>query len=278
MRVKSSSHVAEEMTSLSRLIRSIKSEQQEQQTVNIQIRDLFTKTFDGDEEEQQHAEPQISLEEIYAERDQLLFDAGLQIEAQRQEFEQYRHEQLEQIEHLKTLWEEEKLILQQQAYEQGFGQGYEEGINKAIADMAESLKVANETIEHSLENARKYIEDQEHVILDLALAASQKIIGASLERQDELFVSIIKQGLKEAREMKEVKIYVSPKYHGLITSYRDELVEMFPTDVPFLIFVNEDLDDTESYIETNHGRIVVSIDDQLNELRLKLHEILDSKE
>lgn len=279
MRVKSSSHVAEEMTSLSRLIRSIKSEQQEQQTVNIQIRDLFTKTFDGEEEEQQQqAEPQISIEEIYAERDQLLFDAGLQIEAQRQEFEQYRHEQLEQIEQLKMLWEEEKLVLQQQAYEQGFGQGYEEGINKANADMAESLKVANETIEHSLENARKYIEDQEHVILDLALAASQKIIGASLDRQDELFVSIIKQGLKEAREMKEVKIYISPKYYELITSYRDELVEMFPTDVPFLIFVNEDLNDTESYIETNHGRIVVSIDSQLNELRLKLHEILDSKE
>ncbi|WP_338088296.1 flagellar assembly protein FliH [Lysinibacillus composti] len=266
------------MTSLSRLIRSIKSEQQEQQTVNIQIRDLFTKTFDGEEEEQQHAEPQISLEEIYAERDQLLFDAGLQIEAQRQEFEQYRHEQLEQIEQLKMLWEEEKLVLQQQAYEQGFGQGYEEGINKANADMAGSLKMANETIEHSLENARKYIEDQEHVILDLALTASQKIIGVSLERQDELFVSIIKQGLKEAREMKEVKIYISPKYYELITSYRDELVEMFPTDVPFLIFVNEDLNDTESYIETNHGRIVVSIDSQLNELRLKLHEILDSKE
>ena len=278
MRVKLSSHVAEEMTSLSRLIRSIKSEQQEQQTVNIQIRDLFTKTFDGEEEEQQHAEPQISLEEIYAERDQLLFDAGLQIEAQRQEFEQYRHEQLEQIEQLKMLWEEEKLVLQQQAYEQGFGQGYEEGINKANADMVESLKVANETIEHSLENARKYIEDQEHVLLDIALAASQKIIGASLDRQDELFVSIIKQGLKEAREMKEVKIYISPKYYELITSYRDELVEMFPIDVPFLIFVNEDLNDTESYIETNHGRIVVSIDSQLNELRLKLHEILDSKE
>ncbi|MDM5332724.1 flagellar assembly protein FliH [Ureibacillus composti] len=264
---------------MSRLIRSIKSEQQEQHSVNIQIRDLFTKTFDGEEEEQQqHAEPQISLEEIYAERDQLLFDAGLQIETQRQEFEQYRHEQLEQIEQLKMLWEEEKLVLQQQAYEQGFGQGYEEGINKANADMAESLKVANETIEHSLENARKYIEDQEHVILDLALAASQKIIGASLDRQDELFVSIIKQGLKEAREMKEVKIYISPKYYELITSYRDELVEMFPIDVPFLIFVNEDLNDTESYIETNHGRIVVSIDSQLNELRLKLHEILDSKE
>ena len=53
---------------------------------------------------------------------------------------------------------------------------------------------------------------------------------------------------------------------------------MFPTDVPFMIFVNEDLENTDCYIETNHGRIVVGIDEQLNELRLKLREILESKE
>ena len=33
---------------------------------------------------------------------------------------------------------------------------------------------------------------------------------------------------------------------------------------------------TECYIETNHGRIVVSIDEQLNELREKLVEIMES--
>ena len=78
--------------------------------------------------------------------------------------------------------------------------------------------------------------------------------------------------------MKEIKIYVSPNYHALVTKNRDELAEMFPVDVPFMIFVNGDLANTESYIETNHGRIVISIDEQLNELRLKLSEILNSKE
>ena len=100
----------------------------------------------------------------------------------------------------------------------------------------------------------------------------------SLERDEELFVSIVKRGLKEAREMKEIKLYVSPTYYQLVTENRDELAEMFPPDVPFLIFVNEDLNDTESYIETNHGRIVVSIDEQLKELRLKLYELLESKD
>ncbi len=49
----------------------------------------------------------------------------------------------------------------------------------------------------------------------------------------------------------------------LISKNRDELAEMFPTDVPFMIFVNEDLKIRNSYIETNHGRIVVSMDDTI---------------
>ena len=36
------------------------------------------------------------------------------------------------------MWEEEKLTLQQQAYDEGFAQGYEEGIQKANADMQQS--------------------------------------------------------------------------------------------------------------------------------------------
>ena len=62
----------------------------------------------------------------------------------------------------------------------------------------------------------------------MLLTAAERIIGTSLERDDELFVSIVKRGLKEAREMKEIKLYVSPKYYAVITKNRDELAEMFP--------------------------------------------------
>ena len=65
-------------------------------------------------------------------------------------------------------------------------------------------------------------------------------------------------------------------YFELISDNRAELASIFPPDVPFLIFANEDFDSTECYIETNHGRIVVSVDEQLNELREQLIEIMES--
>jgi len=265
------------MTSLSRIIRSIYTQSDSDSIKEIQIRDMF-EPIEADQHEvsSQH---QLTLDEIMAERDRLLAEARATLQAEREMFEQEKQLHFQEIEHLKLSWEEERPNRVQEAYDEGFGQGYEDGMNKASEAMAHSLQTANEVMIQAKQNAQKYIEDQEAVILELGLTAAERIIGTSLEQDNELFVSIVRRGLKEAREMKEIKIYVSPTYYALITTNRDELAEMFPMDVPFMIFVNEDLDnETDCYIETNHGRIMVSIDEQLNELRLKLHEILESKE
>lgn len=274
MQGKSLSLVVEEMTSLSRIIRS-NAVQPEKKDVEIQLRNLFTVDFEDGNSIHQHT---MTISDVYSERERLISQAMEQIEQQKQEFEQYRQAQLEKLEQAKQLWDEEKLVLEQNAYDSGFQKGYEEGMKKAQAEMELSLKVANEVVEDSRLNAQKYIEEQEQVILDIALTSAERIIGSALEKDENVYLSIIKRGLKEAREMKEIKLYVPPTYHRLVTQNRDELVAMFPTDVPFLIFVDEDLNDTDGYIETNHGRIVVSIDEQLNVLRIKLNEILEGKE
>jgi len=260
---------------LSRIIRSSSTVQQQDKQVEIQLRNLFHVDFDGEENDQVLA---LTINEINAEREKMLYEVSIEMNEQKQQFEQYQQEQLAMLEQLKKQWEEEKLVLEQNAYNQGFQQGYDEGMGKAQVDMQDSFSLANQVIEDSRVMAQNYIEEQEQVILDLALTASERIIGISLERDDEVYLSIVKRGLKEAREMKEIKIYVSPTYHRLISQHRNELVEMFPNDVPLLVFVEDELDETQCFIETNHGRIVVSIDEQLSELRIKLNEILDSKE
>lgn len=264
---------------MSRIIRSTFTQPvEETNKVEIKLHNLFQPIQSEEETELEESQPQLTLEEILRERDFLLEQAKQQIAAEQEQLAAFREEQLTALDSLREAWEEEKVQLGQQAYEEGFAQGYEEGVHKATADMNQAVLTANAAMEQAAENAKAYIESQEHVILELGLTAAERILNVSLERDEELFVSIVKRGLKEAREMKEIKVYVSPEYHGVVTKNRDELAEMFPVDVPFMIFVNEDLTGTESYIETNHGRIVVSIDDQLQELRLKLNEILDSKE
>lgn len=265
---------------MSKIIRSTNAQQPEESSiVEIKLQNFFEPIHYGKTEDERIEElSQQKSIDIEAERQQMMEQANYEIEQQKAQFEQYRSEQLAAIEALKQSWEEEKIILQQEAYDGGFAQGYEDGVQKANAAMQQALQAANETMNNAQKNAAFYIESQESVLLDLALTAAERIIHAALDRDDEIFVSIVRRGLKEAREMKEIKLYVSPKYHPIVTEQLKELAEMFPVNVPFMVFVNEDLLDSESYIETNHGRIVVSIDEQLQELRRQLYELIESKE
>ncbi len=218
----------------------------------------------------------LSKEVLFVERDRMLKDARTQIEMERAAVEQMRQTAQEDIAAMQAAWEQEKTALQQQAYDEGFQVGYEEGRSKSISDMSESVKIANEVTIQSKENALKYLDEQERNILEIAMRTAERILGKTLEENEEAFLSIVKRGLKEAREMKEIKLYISVSQFELVSSNRAELASIFPPDVPFLIFANDDFDTNECIIETNQGRIVVSVDEQLNELKEKLVEMLES--
>ncbi|MCM3742831.1 flagellar assembly protein FliH [Sporosarcina luteola] len=254
---------------MSNIFRSSRTISEEGNVKEITIRNLHMPAVDGKEEV-------ISKESLFLERDRMLKDARRQIELEKADAEYMRQMAQEDIAAMQAAWEQEKTVLQQQAYEEGFQVGYEEGRNKSISDMSESLKVANEITEHANENALKYLEEQERVILEIAMRTAERILGKTLAEDEEAFLSIVKRGLKEAREMKEIKLYVPVSQFELVSSNRAELASIFPPDIPFLIFANDDFETNECIIETNQGRIVVSVDEQLNELKEKLVELLES--
>ena len=88
-----------------------------------------------------------------------------------------------------------KIELQQQAYEEGFSQG-EDGIQKATAEMQNSLKsqIVSWKIQKKCENIL-----HQSSLPELSLTAAERIIGAALSQDEEIFLSIVKRGLKEAR-------------------------------------------------------------------------------
>lgn len=259
------------MTSLSNVFKSLHPQQTEAPTRNIAIR-----RFDIGEDLTQNQEP--PLESILAEREQVFEVERQSLEDEKRLIEDLRKKATEDIAMMQTAWEEEKLQLQQQAYEEAFQAGFSEGREKVLADMVLSIEQANEVTEKSHDNAQQYQLSQERVILEIAMQAASRIIGKTLDDDDEQFLSIVKRALKEVQEMKEIKLFVSIDYYKLVSDNRGELAAIFPPDVPFLIFLNEDFEATECYIETNHGRIVVSIDEQLTHLREQLIEIIESRD
>uniref|UniRef100_UPI00406CAF57 flagellar assembly protein FliH n=1 Tax=Sporosarcina sp. FSL K6-2383 TaxID=2921556 RepID=UPI00406CAF57 len=256
------------MISLSNVFRSFNMLSQQGQMREISIRSLTIP-------QELDVKDELTLEDVLAERDRLLKAAKHEIEQGKAEIEQMRQIATEDISAMQEAWQDEKTVLQQQAYDEGFQVGFEEGRNKALADMDNAVRIANEATEQSYKNAQQYLDSQERVILELGMRTAERIMGQVLEEDETNYITVVKRALKEAREMKEIKLYVSLNYFELVSDNRAELAAIFPPDVPFLIFANEEFEAAQCYIETNHGRIVVSIDEQLNELREGLVEIME---
>ncbi|WJY28739.1 flagellar assembly protein FliH [Sporosarcina trichiuri] len=240
----------------------------------IGIRNLQPQT---EHAETQTAASQLNLADVIMERDRLLNEARTNIQIEQADLERLRATAHDDVEAMRAAWEAEKAELQQKAYEEAFQVGYEEGMKKSMSDMQETIRKANETVETARQNGEAYLESQERLILEIAVKSAERIIGQQLDEDPDLFLSIVKRGLKEVREMRDIKVYVSPDCYKLVSDSREELASIFPPDVPMLLFVNDEFDNDECYIETNHGRIVVSVDEQLNELKERLVELLESE-
>ncbi|MDG5470288.1 flagellar assembly protein FliH [Jeotgalibacillus sp. ET6] len=178
----------------------------------------------------------------------------------------------------KNNWEEEKRSIQQEAYEKAFGQGYEEGREKGYTDLFHSLEEAKEIVSSAKEALHEQAERNEQVILQLAIGTAEKILAQTLEQEPERFLQIVKKAIKEVREMKEVKIYTAVPQYALLHKNREELIAVFPIDVQLSIYPEDELEPNQCFIETTQGRIDLSIDSQLTQLKLKLSQLLSEEE
>lgn len=244
----------------------------DQLTKTIEVRSFSFGTELGETEELPTLSAQAILDEQAKVRKQLQLER-----AQVNEELQQQREQLElEIQAAREAWLKEKEIIQQQAYEAGFAQGYEEGNLKIQSDLHVKIAEVNENVAHGISNGEAYLQSQEQVILELAIESANRIVGRQVSSDPEVFIDIIKRALVEARDAEFIKIYVTSEYYAFITSKREELMTLLPPNLLFTIFIDEKLHGTESYLESNHGRMIISIDSQLKELKKSLLEIMES--
>ncbi|WP_179884865.1 flagellar assembly protein FliH [Bacillus sp. AFS015802] len=224
------------------------------------------------------AQEELLLGHASFRRDQIIEQATSEAERLIQEAQAMIRQEEERLNHEKESWITEREKLMQEAYNTGYLQGEEEGRNKGYREYLDKLQEANEITASNREQYDGYIQRAEKVIVDLGIACAEKILNRKLEEEPEQFLSIVERGLKEVRDLPHIQIHVHPSRHKLLAENKSELEVMFPTDIQCFIYANDDLEPEECYIETNQGRVIVSIDSQLRELKLKLHHLLEGEE
>jgi flagellar assembly protein FliH len=183
----------------------------------------------------------------------------------------------QQVQLEKQDWEQQKTLLAEESRQQGFENGYQEGRNKGYEEYRQTILFAQETVDAAKRDYQNHIESSEKVILDLGVKIAGKILGDKLTA-DEGFFTLVKRALKNSRDHKDIQLHVHPKHYQELLAQKDELIAIFPKDIAFYIYPDEELDETSCIIESENGRVDASVDSQLEEIKHKLFEMLESEQ
>ncbi|MBM7701865.1 flagellar assembly protein FliH [Metabacillus iocasae] len=250
---------------MSNVIKSLYTERETQSEKQIQIKPFYL-------ENTSELNKDVTFQEETAE--QIIQDAKVKAKALQEQAEGLVIEARRQIEIERQQWNEERFILEQEAKKQGYEDGMEQGKQEGYSHYDTMLREANEIVNQSKDAYYQYLQQSEEVIFQLGFTLAEKIIGQQLESDQSTFLSIIKKAIKEVRDEKEIQIFVSPSHYKMVHEQKEQLLSLLNGEATLFIYVDEELHTHSCMIESAFGRIDVSIDSQLSELKEKLAELL----
>lgn len=271
------------MISLSKIIKNhVALTDEEALEISIKLLAQEPEDLDEPEEEEEEKEPYIDpREEIQKEVDSLN-QKKTQLESEVLKIEEDIQSRLievqEDIEKQKEIFHEECESYREETYHTAYDAGYQKGLIEGQASFHDKLEEAKEIITLSHKDYIKNIEDSEETILKLSIQIANQVLRKQLLENEGIYTEYIKSAIRHVKEMKGIRIRISPDNYQKIYKYRDEFSQLLTVDEQVYIIPDEELASFDYLIDSDSGRMDASLDTQIQELQTKLLEILRGKD
>ncbi len=179
-----------------------------------------------------------------------------------------------QIQVEKHNWQQEREHLIEQARQEGYAEGLELGRQEALRQYQSIVEESNKVIDLAKREYDEKVQSADNAILELSVKIAEKIIASTLSESPEHFLPLVKKGLNEVKEYEHIKIHVHPHFYEFVLHQKEELRALLTNDTDFNIYANAELNEHDCIIESAYGRIDISIDTQLEQLKKQLIELL----
>ncbi|MBU8918262.1 flagellar assembly protein FliH [Bacillus sp. FJAT-29953] len=212
-----------------------------------------------------------SAEELLQEAEQRAAEIVLQAQMKAAIEKEHAAEELEKW----KLLEQEKVTVQlEEIKQQGFQQGYEEGLQQAHHDYAGRIELAQEVLEKAYEEKKAIIKESEPFVIDLSIQTAAKVIQKELAANPEVLLHLIKQSLLYSNERSSISICVSPDDYEFVQNQRNQILESVEGQVEVKILPEHSIEEGGCVIRTSYGSIDARIDVQLKEIKQALLKTL----
>ncbi|MFB7320195.1 flagellar assembly protein FliH [Bacillus safensis] len=180
-----------------------------------------------------------------------------------------------EINQRRTDFEEERMQLIEEAKQAGYQEGFQKGEADANLQYQAILDQANDIVRLARQDYEEKIESSAEQIVELAFELAKRVWNAAEDTKDP-FLALVKQVISEVKEYDDISIYVDPEHYEHVMEYKDELIRILQKDTHLAIYSDEKAPKGTCYVETSFGKVEASVDTQMNQLKEKLLEIIDS--
>jgi len=282
--VRSLSPVAEEMTSLSNLIKSFQyvPAQDHKRLENHHYYGEAEAASDGDEDSTHAASLQARVdEESKRLTEEMLKDAKEFAEKQVREASEQTEQMLQEAkEQIEAWWQEQRQQdehLIEAMRSQGFQQGYEEGRVQAEHELQvkieEMMKEAQQVLREAYVAKEQIIQEAEPFLVELACGIAEKVIDKQLTLDPEHMLELIRQNLSRKREQGIITLCVAPEQFAFVQAAREELALSIDSQAELQILPDATVKDKGCVIRSSFGSVDARIDTQLSEIKKELVRI-----
>ncbi len=204
--------------------------------------------------------------------------------------EKHRNEALAEIEQMKqaaeqeiqdwwTKQREEDERRVSEIHSQGLEQGYQEGLQKAEAEVQEQyrdlLETATRILERSYELKNEIIQKAEPFIVELSSEIAQKILNQELSLSADWCKRLVRTELAKHREKGSISVYVAPSQFQQLDNAKDELALVIGQQAELKILPDSTVADHGCIIRTSLGSVDARIETQLTEIKQALLKIAE---
>lgn len=148
--------------------------------------------------------------------------------------------------------------IEKEAYAKGYQKGEQDACEteeKARADFYKATKKILQEIEEIQDNIYR---DTEAELIDLAVGIAEKLVCRQLDIKPETIVDIVKAACGQARDCKQIILYVSPEQLDNVKAKQGEIGEQLYRTEHFAIIADSNIEFGGCRIETEQGYIDAS--------------------
>lgn len=164
----------------------------------------------------------------------------------------------------------------QQAHQEGFDAGFQEGYEKITEDMQAQVISVNNFAQSTFDIKNNIVKSAHKDIIRLVVEIAQKVCSKSFELDENILKEITINAIQSLKEKENITIIVNPEMAEKIYAISEELKEKIPQLESIKIIEDNSVSPDGTIVESPLSRVDSRITSQINEIAEKLMAKLDS--